>query len=134
LQIAQALGAVQKSDDPIGVDRLVTTAAKSAEHATGEVKKLVEPVLKAAEAMKGKSITDQRKAFVTLSNAMIPLIDRSPPSPKVAEQLYVMHCPMAFDDAGADWVQTTEKVANPYYATQMKACGEVKRSVAAAKK
>jgi Cu(I)/Ag(I) efflux system membrane fusion protein/cobalt-zinc-cadmium efflux system membrane fusion protein len=134
LEIAQALGAVQKSDDPIGVDRLVTTAAKSAEHATGEAKTLVEPVLKAAEAMKGKSITDQRKAFVTLSNAMIALIDRSPPSPKVAEQLYVMHCPMAFDDTGADWIQTAEKVANPYYATQMKACGEVKRSVAAAKK
>jgi Cu(I)/Ag(I) efflux system membrane fusion protein len=44
-----------------------------------------------------------------------------------------MHCPMAFDDTGADWVQATEQVANPYYATQMKRCGEVKRTVAAKK-
>jgi Cu(I)/Ag(I) efflux system membrane fusion protein/cobalt-zinc-cadmium efflux system membrane fusion protein len=134
LEIAQALGATQKSDDPIGVDRLVTITTQSGQHSTGDAKAIVEPVRKAAEAMKGKTLPEQRKSFVTLSNATIALIDRAPPSAKVAEKLYVMHCPMAFDVAGADWVQATDKVANPYYATQMKACGEVKRTVAAAKK
>ena len=51
----------------------------------------------------------------------------------VAQELYVAHCPMAFDDAGASWLQKTRPIANPYYATAMKSCGTVERTIAAKK-
>ena len=36
---------------------------------------------------------------------------------------YVMHCPMK----KKDWVQTSDKVANPYGGKEMVSCGEVKK-------
>ena len=41
--------------------------------------------------------------------------------------MYVAHCPMAFSDAGATWLQKDKLIANPYYATAMKSCGSVQR-------
>ncbi len=34
-----------------------------------------------------------------------------------------MHCPMAFDDRGADWLQHGEDVLNPYFGEEMLRCG-----------
>jgi len=133
LQLSQALGAKQQSDDPLNVTALLTAAKQSVEHATDEGKSLAEAVLKAAQEMQDKSIVEQRKAFLKVSDAVIALLDRSPPSAKVAQELYVAHCPMAFDDAGASWLQKTRPIANPYYATAMKSCGAVERTIAAKK-
>ena len=133
LQISEALGAKQQSDASIGVDALLTAAKQSAGHASGEGRALVEAVVKAAEAMKGKPLAEQRKTFMSVSEAVIALLDRSAPTAEVASELYVAHCPMAFDDKGASWLQKTKPIANPYYATQMKSCGEVKRAIPAKK-
>lgn len=43
------------------------------------------------------------------------------------EPLHVVHCPMAFDDTGADWIQRGDTVANPYYGASMLRCGAVTR-------
>jgi Cu(I)/Ag(I) efflux system membrane fusion protein/cobalt-zinc-cadmium efflux system membrane fusion protein len=131
LQIAEALGATQQSSASIGVDALLAAAEMSAQHASGEGKPLAEAIAKAAEGMKGTPIAAQRKAFMTLSDAVIALLDRSAPSAKVSSELYVAYCPMAFGDKGASWVQKVKPIANPYYATEMKSCGEVKRAIAA---
>ena len=40
--------------------------------------------------------------------------------------LYKVHCPMAFDDEGASWLQADKKVANPYYGAEMLRCGTIK--------
>ena len=133
LQLSQALGAKQQSDDQLNVDALVGAARQAVEHSTGEGKVLAQAVVQAVEQMTGKSIVDQRKAFLKVSEAVIALLDRSPPSPNVAQELYVAHCPMAFDDAGASWLQKTRPIANPYYATAMKSCGTVERTIAAKK-
>lgn len=42
-----------------------------------------------------------------------------------------LHCPMAFNDRGADWFQPDDQVRNPYFGKQMYRCG-VKRGVIAA--
>jgi len=133
LELSQALGAPQQTDDPIGVDRLVSVARMSEQHAAAEAKPLVTAVLNSVQKMQGQTLAEQRRAFVAVSSSTIALIDRSAPSSQVADTFYVMHCPMAFDDAGADWIQTTDKVANPFYAKQMKNCGEVKRAIAGRK-
>ena len=131
LQLAEALGATQQSDASVGVASLLAVAGMSAQHASGEGKPLAEAVVKAAEGMKGKPIAEQRKAFMALSDAVIALLDRSAPSAKIGNELYVAYCPMAFGDKGASWVQKVKPIANPYYATEMKSCGEVKRAIPA---
>jgi Cu(I)/Ag(I) efflux system membrane fusion protein len=42
-------------------------------------------------------------------------------------RLLLYHCPMAFDGAGADWIQTSTTTANPYYGAAMLRCGDVKQ-------
>ena len=133
LQFAQALGAKQQSDAALNVDVLVSAARQSAEHASADAKPLAQAVLRASEMMVGKPIADQRRAFLDVSNAVVALLDRSAQSAKVAPELYVAHCPMAFNDAGATWLQKTKLIANPYYATAMKSCGAVQRTIAAKK-
>lgn len=39
--------------------------------------------------------------------------------------LYLVHCPMAFDDTGADWFSRKPIVENPYYGSKMFTCGDV---------
>lgn len=40
------------------------------------------------------------------------------------ELILQMHCPMAFDDKGADWLQRGEDLVNPYFGDEMLRCGE----------
>ena len=39
--------------------------------------------------------------------------------------VHVVHCPMAFGNEGADWLQPYEQVNNPYYGAVMLRCGAV---------
>jgi Cu(I)/Ag(I) efflux system membrane fusion protein len=38
---------------------------------------------------------------------------------------YVLHCPMAFKNRGADWIQNKRGTENPYFGAAMFKCGEV---------
>ena len=38
---------------------------------------------------------------------------------------YVLHCPMAFEGKGADWLQQDDTVRNPYFGAAMPGCGNV---------
>ncbi len=39
--------------------------------------------------------------------------------------LYLVHCPMAFGNTGADWFSRIPEVENPYYGSKMFSCGTV---------
>ncbi len=82
-------------------------------------------LLKATEhANHWADINAARKAFETVS-ALIINLDKS--LGHSGEQTYFeIFCPMAFDNAGAYWLQTAKKVNNPYLGTEMPRCGEVK--------
>ncbi|MFO7898316.1 MAG: hypothetical protein R6V58_04560, partial [Planctomycetota bacterium] len=41
------------------------------------------------------------------------------------DPVYKLHCPMAFNNRGADWLQPKKAVRNPYYGSKMLTCGEV---------
>ena len=41
----------------------------------------------------------------------------------------VAFCPMAFDNRGAQWIQSDKTIANPYYGAAMLRCGEFKVTV-----
>jgi Cu(I)/Ag(I) efflux system membrane fusion protein len=72
-------------------------------------------------------IEKARADFDPMSNAIFALIDRFGP-PEDAP-VYVAYCPMAFDFEGADWLQRTETIDNPYFGATMLRCGEILRTV-----
>ena len=79
---------------------------------------------KALGAIKeGVQIEAARQAFELLSNELIAAIRQfGIPENRV---LYRLHCPMAFNNKGADWLQRDENTRNPYFGASMLKCGEV---------
>lgn len=68
-----------------------------------------------------------RNAFLELSNEMILLV-KHVGIPQDTE-LFVAHCPMAFGNKGADWMQSDKTVANPYYGSMMLRCGSIETQI-----
>lgn len=130
LSISATLGERETENaKPIDVKPLIDLSSMAATHAGAEAKPYLEKLATTLQAMAGKPLEEQRAAFIEVSNAMIELVRVSPPDQKV----YRVRCPMAFHSSGADWLQTTEDVANPYYAQEMKACGTVEEAFEARK-
>jgi|TARA_R110000796_G_scaffold35017_1_gene90021 membrane fusion protein, copper/silver efflux system len=73
-----------------------------------------------------KTLEEIRKPFQQVSNTMIGLEMSFNPTNEV---LYVIHCPMANNNKGADWLSTTKEVKNPYYGQAMLTCGEVTKEI-----
>lgn len=73
-----------------------------------------------------KTLEEIRKAFQQVSNTMIGLETSFNPN---EEAIYVMHCPMANNNKGADWLSTSKEVKNPYYGQSMLTCGEVTKEI-----
>jgi hypothetical protein len=69
-----------------------------------------------AQLAKGSSLKETRAAFEKLS-------DKAKQLAAGQSGYYVVHCPML----NKDWVQTSEKIANPYYGKAMATCGEIKK-------
>lgn len=77
----------------------------------------------------GAEIEKQRGAFETVSTALIHAADQFGLGSEGV--VHVVHCPMAFDNKGADWLQAGTDVRNPYFGSEMLTCGSVKRSIGA---
>ena len=74
-------------------------------------------------------IDDVRAAFEHLSMQVIELLRRF--GNPLGQPLRLVHCPMAFDNRGADWVQRGAEVDNPYFGAAMPHCGEIRATVEA---
>jgi len=133
LKLSASLGAVQDKDTPMDLGALASRAHELHAAVPGTpVEPLAGAVAKAAEAMKGHPIDHQRGMFSTLGERVIALVGAVPPSTTVAgvgAVLYVMNCPMAPGGAKGDWIQTSADVANPFFATEMKTCGTLLKTV-----
>lgn len=81
-------------------------AAKTAAQDLGE---------EGAALAQSDSLEVARKSFAQLSAKAERLAKGQP-------GLFVVHCPMA----NKDWVQTSAKIANPYFGQKMPGCGEIK--------
>jgi Cu(I)/Ag(I) efflux system membrane fusion protein len=74
-------------------------------------------------------IDAERQAFEPLSNELIAVVGQfGIPENRV---LYKLHCPMAFNNKGADWLQTDRDTRNPYFGASMPKCGEVTEVIGA---
>ena len=67
----------------------------------------------------------QREDFIQLSENMALLMKSS----KLDQPVYILHCPMANDGKGADWISTEAVIKNPYYGAKMLSCGSVKEEI-----
>jgi hypothetical protein len=80
----------------------------------------------AKEVVGAANIDAARKAFGALSNKTIAFAKNHKAG--LEKEVYVAHCPMALQ-GGADWLQSTKKVANPYFGASMLGCGSVKETI-----
>jgi len=113
-----------------------TGAAAHAQHALGEVdttgligeplgqwrrivRMLSDPKAKIEAAA---DITDARARFEHWSMALIDAVKTFGHSS--GPLILQMHCPMAFNNKGADWLQHGEDLVNPYFGEEMLQCGE----------
>jgi hypothetical protein len=69
-----------------------------------------------AALAKSSSLKEARAAFEKLSEKAKQLATGQ-------AGYYLVHCPML----QKDWVQTSEKIANPYYGKEMASCGEIRK-------
>jgi Cu(I)/Ag(I) efflux system membrane fusion protein len=89
-----------------------------------DTSKLAEP----AKALTAASdIKAARTAFLSLSQEVISLVEHIGTNKDTP--LYIVHCPMAFDNKGGGWLQADKTVSNPYYGSMMLRCGSIKNQI-----
>jgi Cu(I)/Ag(I) efflux system membrane fusion protein len=81
----------------------------------------LEKIKKYGTRLKNASnIETARLAFSNLSESLIAVGKKFGSD---QQSLLVYHCPMAFDNKGADWLQNKEGTENPYFGSMMFNCG-----------
>jgi Cu(I)/Ag(I) efflux system membrane fusion protein len=75
----------------------------------------------------GLAIAQQRARFEIFNGAVYRAMKKY--GAAIEGPVYVVHCPMAFDGRGADWLQADQLVNNPYYGAMMLRCGSVKETL-----
>jgi hypothetical protein len=122
LKIANAAKELMKASDSLKLNEF------KADTAIVETAKI--NALTISDELKGllgeKGIDNKRRSFQMITSELYVLI-RAVRYDK--EVIYFAHCPMAFDNKGADWLSNTSEIVNPYLPKKMIDCGEVKDSV-----
>ena len=74
-----------------------------------------------------EDINSMRQGFEHLSNTLTQTLRQFQSSAK--GDVYLYHCPMAFEGKGGDWLQSHEGTENPYYGSKMFTCGALKETL-----
>jgi len=130
LELQEALA----DDDPSGAARAFETLRAACDPATltQDTPAGIRTAVAALHAeMQGPAAADLgtlRQRFEAITAAFTSLLDAA--GQPLTEPLYRMHCPMAFDNRGADWIQRGTTLANPYFGASMLRCGSQKAELA----
>ena len=87
------------------------------------VDRIVEMLVAIAE---NDILENQREHFRILSENIIPLTSNLA---QLEKKMYVMNCPMANNNMGADWLSLSPEVRNPYFGEAMLTCGDVVKEI-----
>ncbi len=88
---------------------------------------LQQNMLKAAANMRSSpTMTEQRKQLQVVSDLLFDLLRTTQYK---GATVYQQFCPMAFDNAGANWLSDGPAISNPYMGQSMPACGSVIDSI-----
>lgn len=74
----------------------------------------------------GKGNDEKRPVFSKMSDALYQLVKKA--DLKNAD-IYYDHCPMAFNEKGANWLSSTADIENPYLDKKMQDCGDIADSL-----
>jgi len=75
----------------------------------------------AAGVRDSKEIAKARESFLVLSDSLTETIRQMGVSGEVP--ILQFHCPMAFNNRGANWLQESSELRNPYFGSSMLRCG-----------
>lgn len=81
-----------------------------------------------AQARRAGALEVVRAHFEALSQQLALLLRRF--GNPTSNELRVARCPMAFDNRGAEWIQTSERVDNAYFGHSMRHCGSITATIA----
>ncbi|MCB1230025.1 MAG: efflux RND transporter periplasmic adaptor subunit [Verrucomicrobiae bacterium] len=114
-----ALHRALAADDEEAAKKAIATLVSN-----GAVKEFP-PASKLTETLAAATnLAAQREVFAPLSYGMLELARRPDLATKETD-LRRVHCPMAFQGVGADWLQRGDTVSNPYFGAKMRTCGTV---------
>lgn len=80
----------------------------------------------AAAIIDASDLVVQRNLYAALSDSFIALLKKTGIA---SGELYILHCPMAMDNNGANWISSSNAVKNPYYGESMLTCGSVNETL-----
>lgn len=122
LDLQEALAADDFASSADHVQALQEVASTVAAHGGGaDVETAVSQLKEAAAAIEVADIEAVRRGFELVTAPLVVLVGAGGNVSDVT--LYRMHCPMAFDDRGAGWLQRGSELANPYFGAMMLRCG-----------
>ena len=91
------------------------------------MKQLPDVKTSANDLANAPDLTQARAVFAQLTEGLIRVARTF--GTGLDKPIHLMHCPMAFNNRGADWLQTEEDLENPYYGDAMLRCGERKETL-----
>ncbi len=85
------------------------------------------PIIASASSIAATSdIEAQRTAYSKMSDDLIAFVKKAGIE---SGELYLTHCPMAFDNKGASWISSGKEIRNPFFGEKMLKCGEIKETI-----
>lgn len=113
------------SADKLSLDEL--KASDTADVIIPTAKSYTSGIASESKGLQGEAdIEAKRKSFQMISANIFDLA-RTVRYNK--EKIYLLNCPMAFNNTGADWLSNSTEIKNPYFGKKMLTCGAVKDSV-----
>lgn len=79
-----------------------------------------------ADMRNAANVADQRKQLQIVSDLLFDLLRTTQYK---GATVYQQFCPMAFDNAGANWLSPSPAISNPYMGQSMPTCGSVIDSI-----
>jgi Cu(I)/Ag(I) efflux system membrane fusion protein len=80
-----------------------------------------------SKASQSKDIKLLREDFYSVSQQLAKIARHFGSTGK--SPVYILHCPMAFDNKGAHWLQDNDQTSNPYFGAMMLRCGGVEEVI-----
>lgn len=77
-------------------------------------------------AQNASDLDSARVSFELMSEGVVSLLRRF--GNRDDDPVNLAHCPMAFENAGANWLQRGTDIRNPYFGSMMLGCGDIRET------
>lgn len=121
----KAAGTLAQASDGLLLDEL--KASDTANVIVPTAKTYTTGIASESKGLQGETdIEAKRKSFQMIT---ANIFDLARTVRYTQEKIYLLNCPMAFNNEGADWLSSNTEIKNPYFGEKMLTCGAVKDSV-----